>query len=98
MEYENGSPGSSRCVYLDWYAFSQAPTGTLSMGALPMKRMLVQGLTFESVRWTSRVVPIPPTTNPEMTSALTQRLRDARTTVPENAAPPRAISRQNATL
>ena len=98
MEYEKGSPGSSICANFSWYALSQVPTGALSIGALPMKRMLVHGATALSVRWTKSVVPIPPTTNPVMMSARTQVFLATMDTAPENAEPPKAIRRQNPIL
>jgi hypothetical protein len=63
-----------------------------------MKRMLVHGETFLSVKWMRSVIPVPPTTNPAITSARTHVFLAAMKTAPENAVPPRAISRQNPTL
>ena len=70
------------------------PTGGLSICALPMKRMVVHGVTFLSVRWSSRVIPVPPMTKHVMTAARIHVLLATRHTVPANDVPPRAISRQ----
>ena len=73
---------------------SHVPTGALSIWALPMKRMVVHGLTFVSVAWSRRVIPVPPMTKHAMTDARTHALRATMNTAPANAEPPSAISRQ----